>query len=116
MATDKPEVIPNIPSPLLDTPTIPCRLRYFSENYPDVEIAVFHSHSRRLGYTWRQIYDLSGRFARRLREFGFVKDDVIINCLPNSPERFITDMGIVFAGCVPMNGQVSGWVDEGVSG
>ena len=91
---------------LLTVKTLPSRLRHFSEKFPEVECMSFYNNTERLSLTWHQLFDLAGRFAGRLRQQGFEKNDVIANCLPNSPERLITDVGIVFAGCTPMNGQV----------
>jgi len=94
---------------LLSVKTLPSRLRYFSEKFPDLECFAFCNNTERHSITWGMLYDLAGRFAWRLRHWsqrGFEKGDVIANCLPNSPERLITDVGIVFAGCIPMNGQV----------
>ena len=87
--------------------TVPSRVKYFSTKYPDKEILVFRNNKERIAFTWKQIYNFAGRFAWMLKENGFQRYDVIANTLPNSPERFLTDLGIIFAGCTPMNGQVS---------
>ncbi|KAH9502259.1 hypothetical protein Btru_070551 [Bulinus truncatus] len=86
--------------------TITDRLKYYAETDPDKELYVFYNCDTRVPYTSTDLYTLAGRFARRLRQNGFQKGDVIANTLPNSPERLITDLGIVMAGCIAMNGQV----------
>ncbi|KAI8785726.1 3-[(3aS,4S,7aS)-7a-methyl-1,5-dioxo-octahydro-1H-inden-4-yl]propanoyl:CoA ligase [Biomphalaria glabrata] len=86
--------------------TLPKRLQYLSEEDPNKELYVFYNDGVRDAYTSRELFTLAGRFAHRIRQQGFQKGDVIANTLPNSPERLITDVGIVMAGCVTMNGQV----------
>ncbi|CAL1537433.1 unnamed protein product [Lymnaea stagnalis] len=76
------------------------------EKIPDKELFIFYDGDRREAYTARELYTLAGRFANRLRRHGFKRHDVIANTLPNCPERVITDVGIILAGCVTMNGQV----------
>ncbi|KAH9493118.1 hypothetical protein Btru_022985 [Bulinus truncatus] len=72
------------------------------DQYPDKEIFVFYNKGTRDPYTVTTLYTLAGRFADRLRRYGFQKQDIIANTLPNCPERIVTDLGIIFAGCVPM--------------
>ncbi|CAL1543137.1 unnamed protein product [Lymnaea stagnalis] len=86
--------------------TIPKRLKYMSETWPDRELMVFYDGGNRQAYTALELYTLAGRFANRLRQNGFKRHDVIANTLPNSPERAVTDLGIFMAGCVMMHGQV----------
>ncbi|XP_035829686.1 2-succinylbenzoate--CoA ligase [Aplysia californica] len=86
--------------------TIPQRLQYFSENCPDNEMFVFYTSKERTAFTSKQVYDLASRFAWWLHQQGFQRYDVIANTLPNSPERLITDLGIMFAGCTALNGQI----------
>ncbi|KAH9496743.1 hypothetical protein Btru_009279 [Bulinus truncatus] len=73
------------------------------DQYPDKEIFVFYNNGKRDPYTATTLYTLAGRFADRLRRYGFQKQDIIANTLPNCPERVVTDLGIILAGCVPMN-------------
>ncbi|KAK6958762.1 3-[(3aS 4S 7aS)-7a-methyl-1 5-dioxo-octahydro-1H-inden-4-yl]propanoyl:CoA ligase [Biomphalaria glabrata] len=94
-----------IVSSMNDLDTLPKRLQYLSEEDPNKELYVFYNRGVRDAYTSRELFTLAGRFAHRLRQQGFQKGDVIANTLPNSPERLITDVGIVMAGCVAMNGQ-----------
>ncbi|KAH9496760.1 hypothetical protein Btru_009319 [Bulinus truncatus] len=73
------------------------------EQYPDKELFVFYNKGKRDPYTVTTLYTLAGRFADRLRRYGFQKQDIIANTLPNCPERIVTDLVIMLAGCVPMN-------------
>ncbi|KAK6958854.1 2-succinylbenzoate--CoA ligase [Biomphalaria glabrata] len=93
-------------SSLRDLDTVTKRLVHLSENDPNKEIFVFYTSGLREAYTARQLYTLAGRFAFRLRQRGFQKGDVIANTLSNSPERAVTDIGIMLAGCVTMNIQL----------
>ncbi|XP_055873499.1 long-chain-fatty-acid--CoA ligase FadD13-like [Biomphalaria glabrata] len=86
--------------------TIPERLQYLSEKDPDKELYIFYNCGVRDAYTCRELFTLGGRFAYRLHQLGFQKGDVIANTLANSPERLVTDVGIVMAGCIALNGQV----------
>lgn len=86
--------------------TVPKRIKYFSTEFPNQEAFVFYTSTSRFAFTWKQLYDLASRFAWRLHNQGFCRYDVIANTLPNSPERLITDLGIMFAGCTPLNGQI----------
>ncbi|KAK0067704.1 2-succinylbenzoate--CoA ligase [Biomphalaria pfeifferi] len=93
-------------SSLRDLDTVTKRLVHLSENDPNKEIFVFYTSGLREAYTARQLYTLAGRFAFRLRQRGFQKGDVIANTLNDSPERVVTDIGIMLAGCVTMNIQL----------
>ncbi|GFN82217.1 acyl-CoA synthetase family member 2, mitochondrial [Plakobranchus ocellatus] len=83
-------------------------VRYWSNEKPDAEVFTFVNKHGRCGvYTPREIAKLSQRFASLLRHtYGFKAGDVIANGLPNSPERLITDIGIIMAGCIMVNCQV----------
>ncbi|CAL1538380.1 unnamed protein product [Lymnaea stagnalis] len=86
--------------------TVCKRAKFLADEVPDKELFVFYDGDRRDAYTARELYTLAGRFANRLRQQGFERQDVIANTLANSPERVITDLGIMLAGCVTMNGQL----------
>ncbi|KAH9496759.1 hypothetical protein Btru_009317 [Bulinus truncatus] len=75
-------------------------LTELAELYPDKELYVFYNKGKRDAYTASTLYTLAGRFANRLRRLGFQHQDVIANTLPNSPERVVTDLGIMMAGCM----------------
>ena len=88
--------------------TVPKRLEFISRRYPDRELFIFCSlNEGRDSYTAGRLLDLAGKFAARLLAQGFSPGQVIVNTLVNSPERLITDLGIVLAGCISMNGLVS---------
>ncbi|KAH9488176.1 hypothetical protein Btru_064856 [Bulinus truncatus] len=53
------------------------------------------------------IRDQARKFAARLRQYGFTDGDVIGNSIPNSPERLVTDLGIILAGCVTLDCEVT---------
>ncbi|XP_059169865.1 uncharacterized protein LOC131951462 [Physella acuta] len=91
-------------SSMKDLDTIPKRVKYLSEAAPQKELFVFYDEKKRSSLTALEVYQMSGRFANRLKQEGFQRHDVVCNTLPNSPERVITDLGIVFAGCTPING------------
>lgn len=88
--------------------TIPDLIRFWGEHKPDAEVFTFvNKHGRYGVYTPREISRLSARFAHLLlHSYGFRAGDVIANGLPNSPERLITDMGIIMARCIMVNCQV----------
>lgn len=87
--------------------TVPERVRYLSEVAPHKELFVFYDGYQRSAYTASDVDLLAGRFATKLRQRGFQRGDIVANTLPNSPERVVTDLGIILAGCVAMNSQVS---------
>ncbi|BFZ21570.1 hypothetical protein BsWGS_24609 [Bradybaena similaris] len=85
--------------------TIPTLIQFWSQTLPDKELFVFYKGDRREAFTCRQVFQLAARFSGRLRnQYGFQKGDIIMNSLPNSPERVFTDIGIALAGCVSLNG------------
>ncbi|KAK6976340.1 triostin synthetase I [Biomphalaria glabrata] len=87
--------------------TIVASMRQWADTKPEVVVFTFvNKHGVTSEYTPRAVYEKAGRFASRLRRYGFRKGDVIANGLPNSPERLVTDMGIIMAGCVMVNAQV----------
>ena len=93
-------------SPLTHQATIPARLRYIKDTYPNSAAFVFFTPDSRQVTTFGRLYHLAARFARRLIDRGFQRGDVIANTLVNSLERLVTDLGIIFAGCIPLNGQI----------
>ncbi|XP_012935644.1 3-[(3aS,4S,7aS)-7a-methyl-1,5-dioxo-octahydro-1H-inden-4-yl]propanoyl:CoA ligase [Aplysia californica] len=82
------------------------RLKFLADNFPDRELFIFYDRGVRDVYTSKELFQLGGKFAALLRQKGFQRHDMIVNVLPNSPERLITDVGIILAGCVAMNGQL----------
>ncbi|XP_059169864.1 uncharacterized protein LOC131951461 [Physella acuta] len=86
--------------------TVPERVRYLSEVAPHKELFVFYDGHQRSAYTAADVYQMAGRFATKLRQRGFQRHDIVANTLLNSPERVVTDLGIILAGCVAMNSQI----------
>ncbi|BFZ20966.1 hypothetical protein BsWGS_24005 [Bradybaena similaris] len=85
--------------------TIPKLIQFWSQTLPDKELFVFYNGDRREAFTCRQVFQLAAKFSGRLRnQYGFQKGDIIINSLPNSPERVFIDIGIALAGCVSLSG------------
>ncbi|RUS90777.1 hypothetical protein EGW08_001488 [Elysia chlorotica] len=89
-----------------DFDTIPKRLKCVADRYPEREIFICVGKDSRYAFTAGSLLRLAGKFATRLLDYGFKHGDVIANTLPNSPERIITDLGIILAGCVGLNGQI----------
>nr|KAG5700718.1 hypothetical protein BaRGS_029083 [Batillaria attramentaria] len=90
--------------------TVNKRLLYWSKTQPDKPAFIFHNPAtatnKRLVFTRADIFTLASRYAAILRREGIRQGDVVCNTLPNSPERLLTDLGIMLAGAVAMNGMV----------
>lgn len=87
--------------------TIPEMIRYRGVHEPDIKVFDFYNkNGHYMEMTARDVWLMAGRFANRLREYNFVPGDVIANGLPNSPERLVTDFGVILAGCILVNCQV----------
>ncbi|KAH9496750.1 hypothetical protein Btru_009298 [Bulinus truncatus] len=80
-------------------------LTTLAERLPDREFYIFYNRGKRESLTALNLYTLAGRFSSRLRKHGFQSRDIIANTLPNSPERVVTDLGILLAGCIAFNAQ-----------
>ncbi|XP_048244563.1 long-chain-fatty-acid--CoA ligase-like [Haliotis rufescens] len=85
--------------------TIPARVKQWAETHPDKEVFVFYSDEGRRALTCKDVHNLSTKFAAILQRRGLKHGDVVCNTLTNSPERLITDFGIMTAGCVAANAQ-----------
>nr|KAG5700720.1 hypothetical protein BaRGS_029085 [Batillaria attramentaria] len=90
--------------------TVNKRLLHWSKTQPDKPAFIFHNPAtatnKRLVFTRADIFTLASRYAAILRREGIRQGDVVCNTLPNSPERLLTDLGIMLAGAVAMNGMV----------
>ncbi|XP_059161673.1 uncharacterized protein LOC131944839 [Physella acuta] len=74
-------------------------LKARAQEDPSRESYVFIGRSQeRLPLTRVQLWDLAGRFASRLRGYGVKVGDVVVNSLPNSRSRLVTDFGIIMSG------------------
>nr|KAG5711843.1 hypothetical protein BaRGS_026284 [Batillaria attramentaria] len=87
--------------------TIVEELQYWARHDPTTPAFIF------VDVTWRRrvlsradVYRLASRYAAILHRQGVRQGDVVCNTLPNSPERLISDLGIVLAGAAAMNGQI----------
>nr|KAG5711841.1 hypothetical protein BaRGS_026282 [Batillaria attramentaria] len=87
--------------------TIVEALQYWARHDPTTPAFIF------VDVTWRRrvlsradVYRLASRYAAILHRQGVRQGDVVCNTLPNSPERLISDLGIVLAGAAAMNGQI----------
>ncbi|XP_067682015.1 long-chain-fatty-acid--CoA ligase FadD13-like [Haliotis asinina] len=85
--------------------TIPARVRHWAQIHPDKEAFVFYNDEGRRALTCKDVHILSTKFAALLQRRGLKHGDVVCNTLTNSPERLITDFGIMAAGCVAANAQ-----------
>ncbi|XP_046569920.1 LOW QUALITY PROTEIN: long-chain-fatty-acid--CoA ligase FadD13-like [Haliotis rubra] len=85
--------------------TIPARVKHWAQIYPDKEVFVFYNDEGRRALTCKDVHILSTKFAALLQRRGLKRGDVVCNTLTNSPERLITDFGIMTAGCVAANAQ-----------
>nr|KAG5705153.1 hypothetical protein BaRGS_030870 [Batillaria attramentaria] len=90
--------------------TVNKKLLYWSQTQPDKPAFIFHNPAtatnKRLVFTRADIFTLASRYAAILRREGIRQGDVVCNTLPNTPERLLTDLGIMLAGAVAMNGMV----------
>nr|KAG5685714.1 hypothetical protein BaRGS_027979 [Batillaria attramentaria] len=90
--------------------TVNKNLLYWSKTEPDKPAFIFHNPAaatnKRLVLTRADIFTLASRYAAILHREGIKQGDVVCNTLPNSPERLLTDVGIMLAGAVAMNGIV----------
>nr|KAG5711145.1 hypothetical protein BaRGS_004789 [Batillaria attramentaria] len=93
-----------------DQDTVNKKLLYLSKTQPDKPAFIFHNPAtttnKRLVFTRADIFTLASRYAAILCRKGIRQGDVVCNTLPNSPERLLTDLGIMLAGAVAMNGMV----------
>nr|KAG5711153.1 hypothetical protein BaRGS_004797 [Batillaria attramentaria] len=90
--------------------TVNKKLLYWSKTQPDKPAFIFHdpatATNKRLVFTRADIFTMASRYAAILRREGIRQGDVVCNTLPNSPERLLTDLGIMLAGAVAMNSMV----------
>nr|KAG5696036.1 hypothetical protein BaRGS_017148 [Batillaria attramentaria] len=84
-------------------------LRHWSSTNPEKPAFIFrssHPANNRFALTRGNLFALAARYAAVLRRRGVRQGDVVCNTLPNSPERLVTDMGIMLAGAVAMSGMM----------
>nr|KAG5711844.1 hypothetical protein BaRGS_026285 [Batillaria attramentaria] len=86
--------------------TIGTLVKKWARTDPETPAFIFVSPSWRLSLSRADVLRLASRCAAILHRQGVRQGDVVCNTLPNSPERLLTDLGIMLAGGVAMNGQV----------
>lgn len=89
--------------------TVARQLCRWSMEDPDKPAFIFRGTqvgNRRVILTREDVFHLASCFASKVREAGVQQGEVVCNTLPNSPERLITDLGLMMAGAVAMNGPI----------
>ena len=91
----------------LEFRTVPAELRHWATTDPDTPAFIFvDAAGGRCVLTRADLFRLSSRYAAMLRQWGVQAGHTVCNTLPNSPERLLTDLGVLLAGGVAMNGQL----------
>nr|KAG5701236.1 hypothetical protein BaRGS_008612 [Batillaria attramentaria] len=86
--------------------TIIDALQERAELTPDQPAFIFRDkHFRRSVLSWQRLYHLAGNFAGELRTKSLGRGDLVVNTLPNSPERVVSDTGIFLSGAASVNCQ-----------
>ncbi|KAL8624022.1 hypothetical protein ACOMHN_041612 [Nucella lapillus] len=93
---------------MAETPhTVPSRLHHWATRQPDTAAFIFVDNAmRRRVLTRADVYRLAARFAAILQRDDVRRGDVVCNTVTNSPERVVSDFGIMMAGATVMNGQI----------
>jgi len=87
--------------------TIPRMLHHWATHQPDTAAFVFvDSAMNRRVLSRADVYRLASRYAAILRRGDVRRGDVVCNTLLNSPERVVSDLGIILTGAVALNGQL----------
>ena len=87
--------------------TIPRMLHHWATHQPDTAAFVFvDSAMNRRVLSRADVYRLASRYAAILRRGDVRRGDVVCNTLLNSPERVVSDLGIILTGAVALNGQI----------
>lgn len=86
---------------------VPANLNYPDKPYWEMAKEAFEKYPNRVAlyfmgkpFTFRQLDDMSNRFANLLKKVGLVKGDIVGVNLPNLPAYYISILGIQKAGCV----------------
>ncbi|KAK7104187.1 3-[(3aS,4S,7aS)-7a-methyl-1,5-dioxo-octahydro-1H-inden-4-yl]propanoyl:CoA ligase-like [Littorina saxatilis] len=86
--------------------TVPAMLRHWATVDPDTPAFIYVlATGGRCVLTRADLFRLSSRYAAILRRNGVKPGTTVCNTLFNSPERMVTDFGIILAGGVAMNSQ-----------
>ena len=87
--------------------TVPAELRHWATTDPDTPAFIFvDAAGGRCVLTRADLYRLASRYAALLRRGGVRRGHTVCNTLPNSPQRLLTDLGVLLAGGVAVNGQL----------
>ncbi|KAK7108857.1 putative acyl--CoA ligase YdaB [Littorina saxatilis] len=87
--------------------TVPAMLRHWATVNPHTPAFIYvDAVGGRHVLTCSDVFRFSSRYAAILRRNGVKSGTTVCNTLPNSPERLLTDLGIILAGGVAMNGQL----------
>ena len=85
-------------------------LQHWSCRHGDRAAFIFRSDrqgAQRLELTRAELYHLGGRWAAVLHGDGVGPGQLVVNTLPNCPERVLCDAGIALAGAVSVNASAS---------
>ncbi|GFR62283.1 4-coumarate--CoA ligase-like 4 [Elysia marginata] len=86
------------------TTTLVDRLLQLRDEDEEKEAFVFYNSAfERSSITRNELVQLASRFAYVLKSSGIGYRDAVVNTVPNSLERLVTDMGIIMAGAAPVN-------------
>ncbi|XP_076445944.1 putative acyl--CoA ligase YdaB [Babylonia areolata] len=81
-------------------------LNHWAQEKPDTPAVIFRDrHQRRHVLTWASLHTLSGRFAAVLRRQGVSRGQLVLNTLPNCPERVVCEAGVWMSGAATVSGR-----------
>ena len=87
-------------------PTLVAFLQHWAKELPDAVAYIFlNKQLERHTLTWAHLHTLSGRFAAKLHAQGLGRGDLVVNTLPNGPERLVGEAGVWMSGAATVNGQ-----------
>ena len=81
-------------------------LQHWAREKPDTPAVIFRDrHAGRRLLSWGSLHTLAGRFAAVLRREGLRRGEMVVNTLPNCPERYVCEAGVWMCGAASVNGQ-----------
>ena len=86
--------------------TVMDALQHWSAQTPDSPVFIFRAPNSadREVLTYSDLYQLGGRWASVLRHKGLGRGHLVVNTLPNSPERAVVESSILLSGAASVNG------------
>ncbi|XP_076464735.1 putative acyl-CoA synthetase YngI [Babylonia areolata] len=88
--------------------TVSAALHHRAQHFPDTAALIFRApksdDERRVVLTWKELYDLGGRWASVLHSRGIGRGQHVVSTLPNSPERAVVDAAILLSGAATVDG------------